>query len=42
MDNILLGFGTVLLSFGLYIKYEKSLKNSHKITPIEAKNFKWC
>lgn len=37
MENLFIGFGTLLLGFGLYIKYEKTLDHSSKITPKVAK-----
>lgn len=37
MENVLIGVGTFLLGFGLYIKYEKTLDHASKITPKVAK-----
>lgn len=37
MENLFIGLGTVLLGFGLYIKYEKTLDHSSKIIPTVAK-----
>lgn len=33
MENAFISIGTLLLGFGLYIKYEKTLDHANKITP---------
>ena len=37
MENAFISIGTLLLGFGLYIKYEKTLDHANKITPTDAK-----
>lgn len=38
MENLFMALGTVLVGFGAYIKYEKSLSHASKISPKTAKN----
>lgn len=38
MENIFIGIGTLLLGFGAYLKYEKTLSHQNKITHKEAKD----